>query len=164
MKELIRSILKEEVNQTNNPKFNKLMKIFVSAMKSEFPFIEGWVAKDDPDDPDTGSVSVELIVNSDKAKEFYGLPYGDWYDDDKFRKQILKDKSERGWAYPFSLLKLDNNQDKWEFYQPFYEYAKLIYREIPDELKPTYKYHSIVYDDPVEVTKDLDLDTFLIKE
>lgn len=164
MKELIRSILKEEVNQTNNPKFNKLMKIFVSAMKSEFPFIEGWVAKDDPNDPDTSSVSVELIVNSNKVKEFYGLPYDDWFDDDKFRKQRLKDKSGRGWAYPFSLLKVGKNQDKWEFYQPFYKYAKFIYDEIPDELKPTYKYHSIVYDDPVEMTKDLDMDTFLIRE
>lgn len=164
MKELIRSILKEEVNQTNNPKFNKLMKIFVSAMKSEFPFIEGWNVNDDPYDPNNGSVSVELIIDSNKVKEFYGLPYGDWYDDDKFRKQILRDKSERGWAYPFSLLKLDNNQDKWEFYKPFYEYGKFIYDEIPDELKPTYKYHSIMHDDMVEVTKDLDLDTFLIRE
>ena len=111
MKELIRSILKEEVNQTNNLKFNKLMKIFVSAMKSEFPFIEGWNVNDDPYDPNNGSVSVELIIDSNKVKEFYGLPYGDWYDDDKFRKQILRDKSERGWAYPFSLLKVDT-QDK----------------------------------------------------
>ena len=162
MKELIRSILKEEVNQTNNPKFNKLMKIFVSAMRSEFPFVTGWVATNDPDDPNTGFLSVELFINPDEVKDFYGLPYGDWYDDDKFRNQMIND--QRSWAYPFSLLKVGETNDKWELYQPFIEHARFIYDEIPDVLKPTYKYQSPFEDDPMNVPKMLDVDGYVFKQ
>jgi hypothetical protein len=160
MKELIRSILKEEVSQTNNPKFNKLMKIFVSAMKQEFPFVTGWVAKDDPDEGDKSSVYVDLVVDLEKVKEYYNLPYEAWYGDINFRNEIMKD--ERSWAYPFSLLNV-GTLDKWELFQPFNDYAKFVYNEIPNHLKPTYTYESIFDDAEKQSTKSLDIDAFVIK-
>lgn len=162
MKELIRSILKEEVNQTNNPKLNKLMKIFVSAMKSEFPFVTGWVAKNDPNNPNSSFLTVGLIIDPDEAKEFYGLPYSYWYDDINFRNKIIN--GERSFAYPFSLLKVGENEDKWEMYQPFHEHVSFIYDEIPDILKPTYEYQSPFEDDPTNVPKMLDVDGFVFKK
>ena len=160
MKELIRSILKEEVNQTNNPKFNKLMKIFVSAMKQEFPFVTGWVAKDDPDEEDNSSVSVDLVIDLEKVKEFYNLPYEAWYDDINFRNEIMK--NERSWAYPFSLLNVDT-QNKWDLFQPFYQHTKFVYDEIPDQIKPTYTYESFFDESEKQSIKSLDVDAFVIK-
>ena len=161
MKELIRSILKEEVNQTDNLKFNKLMKIFVLAMKQEFPFVTGWVAKDDPNEEDKSSVSVDLVVDLEKVQEFYNLPYEGWYDDINFRNEIMKD--ERSWAYPFSLLKVDT-QDKWDLFQPFNEHVKFVYDEIPDQIKPTYTYESIFDGEEKQLPKNLDIDAFVIRQ
>lgn len=161
MKELIRSILKEEVSQTNNPKFNKLMKIFVSAMKQEFPFVTGWVAKDDPDEEGKSLIHVDLTIDLDKVKEFYNLPYDEWYNDAKFRNIVLE--KDRSWAYPFALLKVGNTQNKWELFQPFNDYVKFVYNEIPDEIKPTY-YHENVFGEDSEYIKELDIDGFNIRQ
>jgi hypothetical protein len=160
MKELIRSILKEEVNKSTNPKYNKLMNIFVSAMNSEFPFVKGWSFREDPEDTDSHFVSVHLIIDLDEAQKFYGLPYNDWYDDKEFRDEIIN--SERSWAYPFSLLKVGDSESKWELFKPFNDHAQLIYDEIPDVLKPTYEYENIFNDETEDMVKSLDIDSFLI--
>jgi hypothetical protein len=161
MKELIRSILKEEVNKSTNPKYNKLMNIFVSAMSSEFPFVKGWSFREDPEDTDSRFVSIYLVIDLDEAQKFYGLPYNDWYDDKDFRDEIIN--SGRSWAYPFSLLKVGDSNSKWELFSPFQDHAEFIYNEIPDVLKPTYEYESPFKDEPEDMVKSLDIDSFLIK-
>jgi|694.fasta_scaffold71139_3 hypothetical protein len=133
MKQLIRRILKEEVENDYNM-IDKGIDIVVKVVNKTFPFIVGWEKNGDYDESKY-YLYIDLKVNVDKVKEYYDLPFKDYYlkYPDVIDEQIERKES---FAYPFSLLDFSLLDD-----DPYIESKKIktlfeeMYELIPNEYK-----------------------------
>jgi hypothetical protein len=123
MKELIKHILKEEVSKQQ---IDKGIDIVVNGLKKEFPFVVGWKLHDNYDEYMT-SIYIDLVVEYEKVKEFYGLEPSMIYD-----IEYIKNKQV---AYPFSPFEYEGKFDPYMESQKLSEYVFEMYEYIPDELK-----------------------------
>ena len=123
MKELIKHILNEEVSKQQ---IDKGIDIVVNGLKNEFPFVVGWQLHDDYDEYRT-SIYIDLVVEYEKVKEFYGFNTSI-----KFNIEYIKNKQV---AYVLSPLDYEGKFDPYVESQKLGEYVFEMYDFIPDELK-----------------------------
>jgi hypothetical protein len=123
MKELIKHILNEEVSKQQ---IDKGIDIVVNGLKKEFPFVVGWKLHDNYDEYIT-SIFIDLVVEYEKVKEFYGLNPKKMYD-----LEYIKNKQV---AYVLSPLDYEGKFDPYVESQKLGEYVFEMYEYIPDELK-----------------------------
>jgi hypothetical protein len=123
MKELIKHILKEEVSKQQ---IDKGIDIVVNGLKKEFPFVVGWKLHDNYDEYMT-SIYIDLVVEYEKVKEFYGLKPKTMYD-----IEYIKNKQV---SYPFSPFEYEGKFYPYIESQKLSEYVFDMYDYIPDELK-----------------------------
>ena len=123
MRELIKHILNEEVSKQQ---IDKGIDIVVNGLKKEFPFVVGWKLHDNYDEYMT-SIYIDLVVEYEKVREFYGLEPNMIYD-----IEYIKNKQV---AYPFSPFEYEGKFDPYVESQKLSEYVFDMYDYIPNELK-----------------------------
>lgn len=123
MRELIKYVLKEEVSKQQ---IDKGIDIVVNGLKNEFPFVVGWQLHDNYDVYMT-SIYIDLVVEYEKVKEFYGLESKERYD-----LEYIKNKQV---AYVLSPFEYERYFDPYIESQKLGEYVFEMYEYIPDELK-----------------------------
>lgn len=147
MRSIIKNILNEEVENLQN--IYKGIDVTIKLLSKKFPFIVGWMLSEPLDRYDY-SLYINLIVDIDKVKDYYGLDLSDMYK--KYAEWMFDEKSGNK-AYPFSAL---NYEDVFE--DPYVENKKIIetlndiYEDIPDSLK--------YYIDDTKNTKVLSIDGY----
>jgi hypothetical protein len=145
MKELIRHILKEETDKSDDRK--KSIDVAVKLLQQDYPYIIGWEINDER----TYTIYLNIICDIEKLKEFYNSDLKTYYlrHEDDLHEDIF--------AYPHSVLKISETMDQDEKYK---EYSKMkqelndMYQMLPD--------HLIIKDrhnDP----KELDPDKFMYR-
>ena len=145
MKELIRHILKEETDKSDDRK--KSIDVAVKLLQQDYPYIIGWEINDER----TYTIYLNIICDIEKLKEFYNSDLKTYYlrHEDDLYKDIL--------AYAPSVLKISETMDPDEKYKEYSEMKQElndIYQMLPD--------HLIIkdrHDDP----KELDPDKFMYK-
>ena len=123
MRELIKHILKEEVSEKQ---IDKGIDIVINGLKKEFPFVVGWKLHDNYDEYMT-SIYIDLVVEYEKVKEFYGLEPNMIYD-----IEYIKNKQV---AYLLSPFEYEGEYDAYIESQKLGEYVFEMYDYIPDQLK-----------------------------
>jgi hypothetical protein len=123
MRGLIKHILNEEVSKQQ---IDKGIDIVVNGLKNEFPFVVGWQLHDNYDAYIT-SIYIDLVVEYEKVKEFYGLEIKERYD-----LEYIKNKQV---AYVLSPFEYERYFDPYIESQKLGEYVFEMYEYIPDELK-----------------------------
>ena len=134
MRGLIKHILKEEVSKQQ---IDKGIDIVVNGLKNEFPFVVGWQLHNDYEEYRT-SIYIDLVVEYEKVKEFYGLEPKMMYD--------LEYIKNRQVAYVITPFDYEGKFDPYKESQKLGEYVFEMYDFIPDELKleERYTYGSVV--------------------
>jgi len=123
MRGLIKHILNEEVSK---PQIDKGIDIVVNGLKNEFPFVVGWQLHDDYDEYMT-NIYIDLVVEYEKVKEFYGLEPNMTHD-----IEYIKNKQV---AYVLTPFEYEGKFDPYIESQKLSEYVFDMYDYIPDELK-----------------------------
>lgn len=123
MKELIKHILNEEVSKQQ---IDKGIDIVVNGLKKEFPFVVGWKLHDNYDEYIT-SIYIDLVVEYEKVKKFYGLKPKMMYD-----IEYIKNKQV---AYLLTPFDYEDNFDPYLESKKLSEYVSEMYEYIPDKLK-----------------------------
>ena len=123
MKQLIKHILNEEVSKQQ---IDKGIDIVVNGLKNEFPFVVGWQLHNDYEEYRT-SIYIDLVVEYEKVKEFYGLEPKMMYD--------LEYIKNRQVAYVITPFDYEGKFDPYIESQKLGEYVFEMYEYIPDELK-----------------------------
>ena len=123
MKGLIKHILNEEVSKQQ---IDKGIDIVVNGLKNEFPFVVGWQLHNDYDEYRT-SIYIDLVVEYEKVKEFYGLTPKKMYD--------LEYIKNRQVAYVITPFEYEGKFDPYIESQKLGEYVFEMYEYIPDKLK-----------------------------
>ena len=133
MRKLIKHILKEEVSKQQ---IDKGIDIVVNGLKKEFPFVVGWKLHDNYDEYIT-SIYIDLVVEYEKVKKFYGLKPKMMYD-----IEYIKNKQV---AYLLTPFDYEDNFDPYLESKTLSEYVSEMYEYIPDELKleESYTYGSV---------------------
>ncbi len=133
MRQLIRKILKEEV-ENDYDMIDKGIDIVVNVVNKTYPFIVGW-ERDGEYDESKYYLYIDLKVNVNKVKEYYDLPFKDYYL--KYPHAIDEQiEQKENFAYPFSLLDFSLLDE-----DPYIETKKIrtlfqeMYELIPDEYK-----------------------------
>jgi hypothetical protein len=130
MRSIIKNILNEEVENLQN--IYKGIDVTIKLLSKKFPFIVNWVLTE-PLDKYNYSLYIDLIVDIDKVKDYYGLDMSDIY---KKYAELMFDEKSGSNAYPFSALNYEG-----VFEDPYLESKKItetlndIYEDIPDSLK-----------------------------
>ena len=134
MRGLIKHILNEEVSKQQ---IDKGIDIVVNGLKKEFPFVVGWQLHNDYEEYRT-SIYIDLVVEYEKVKEFYGLEPKMMYD--------LEYIKNRQVAYVITPFEYEDKFDPYKESQKLGEYVFEMYDFIPDELKleERYTYGSVV--------------------
>ena len=123
MRKLIKHILKEEVSKQQ---IDKGIDIVINGLKKEFPFVVGWKLHDNYDEYIT-SIYIDLVVEYEKVKEFYGLEIKE-----RYGIEYIKNKQV---AYVITPFEYDGKFDPYIESQKLGEYVFEMYEYIPDELK-----------------------------
>ena len=123
MKELIKHILNEEVSKQQ---IDKGIDIVINGLKKEFPFVVGWKLHDNYDEYIT-SIYIDLVVEYEKVKKFYGLKPKMMYD-----IEYIKNKQV---AYLLTPFDYEDNFDPYLESKKLSEYVSEMYEYIPDKLK-----------------------------
>ena len=123
MRKLIKHILKEEVSKQQ---IDKGIDIVINGLKNEFPFVVGWQLHNDYEEYRT-SIYIDLVVEYEKVKEFYGLEPKMMYN-----VEYIKNKQV---AYVITPFEYDGKFDPYIESQKLGEYVFEMYEYIPDELK-----------------------------
>ena len=133
MRGLIKHILKEEVSKQQ---IDKGIDIVVNGLKNEFPFVVGWQLHNDYEEYRT-SIYIDLVVEYEKVKEFYGLEPKMMYN-----VEYIKNKQV---AYVITPFEYEGKFDPYIESQKLNEYVFEMYEYIPDELKleESYTYGSV---------------------
>lgn len=148
MKDLIRHILKEE---SSDKLIKKGIDITINILKKEFPFIVGWDTSDDYNDYKM-SLYINLILDYDKTKEYYGLEERRIRPSSPIEREFFLGK---GVAYPTSPFQYEGIIDAYEERSKIQEYVSSSYEYIPDDLKMM---STSTYSD---VYKELKVDDFI---
>jgi hypothetical protein len=122
MRKLIKHILNEEVSKQQ---IDKGIDIVVNGLKNEFPFVVGWQLHNDYEEYRT-SIYIDLVVEYEKVKEFYGLEPKTMYN-----IEYIKNKQV---AYVLTPFKYEGNFDPYIESQKLSEYVFEMYEYIPEEL------------------------------
>ena len=123
MRKLIKHILNEEVSKQQ---IDKGIDIVVNGLKNEFPFVVGWQLHNDYEEYRT-SIYIDLVVEYEKVKEFYGLEPKMMYN-----VEYIKNKQV---AYVITPFDYEGKFDPYIESQKLGEYVFEMYEYIPDELK-----------------------------
>tara|TARA_R110000868_G_scaffold312047_1_gene572999 strand:+ start:156 stop:608 length:453 start_codon:yes stop_codon:yes gene_type:complete len=123
MRKLIKHILKEEVSKQQ---IDKGIDIVINGLKKEFPFVVGWKLHDNYDEYIT-SIFIDLVVEYEKVKEFYGLEPKMMYNVEYIKNRQV--------AYVITPFEYDGKFDPYIESQKLGEYVFEMYEYIPDELK-----------------------------
>ena len=128
MKELIKHILNEETmkNGVSKKQIDKGIDIVVKGLNKEFPFVVGWKLHDDYKAYST-SIYIDLVVDYEKTKEFYGLKPNMTYDLEYIKNIQV--------SYPLTPFDYEGKFDPYLESQKLVEYVFDMYEYIPDELK-----------------------------
>jgi hypothetical protein len=124
MKNLIKKILKEEVDNEN---LQRGVDIMVQFAKTKFPFIV--YGKLNPEDKTHGKLEIDLYCDVEKVKEFYQSELKWYYRDGGDKKKL---------SYPFSILKMSDNMtsdEKYDLYVEINKSLNLHYESIPEEYR-----------------------------
>jgi hypothetical protein len=127
MKQLIRKILKEEIE--NIDQIKKGVDIAVKILKQTYPFINGWFFDEDWNGNYT--ISIVTICDIKKVCEYFNSDLKDYY------KNNYIDFYE-DYPYPFSVLEISNNMDgdeKWKIWKEYNNTLNDLYELIPEDLK-----------------------------
>ena len=127
MKQLIRKILKEEVE--NIDQIKKGVDIAVKILKQTYPFIDGWFFDEDWNGKYV--ISIVTICDVKKVCEYFDSNLKDYY------KNYNIDFNE-DFPYPFSVLEISNNMDadeKWKIWKEYNNNLNDLYELIPEDLK-----------------------------
>lgn len=126
MKQLIKKILKEEVENLDQVK--KGIDIAVKILKQTYPYIDGWRFDDNWNGKHT--INIVIICDVKRLCEYYDSDLKPYY---KNYKDFDDD-----YPYPVSVLELGSSMDsneKWELWKEFNNTLNDIYELIPEELK-----------------------------
>lgn len=123
MKQLIKHILNEEVSRRQ---IDKGIDIVINGLKKEFPFVVGWQLHDDYEEYRT-SIYIDLVVEYEKVKEFYGLNPKKMFD--------IEFIINRQMPYLLTPFDYEGKFDTSLESQKLSEYVFEMYEYIPDELK-----------------------------
>lgn len=126
MRDLIRNILKEEVENLDQVK--KGIDIAIKILKQTYPYINGW--RFDNNWNGKYVINIFIICDVKKLCEYYGSDLKPYY---KNSKNIDGDA-----AYPVSVLEIGSDMDseeKWEMWKELNDTLNDIYKLIPDDLK-----------------------------
>lgn len=150
MRNTIKKILKEQVNNLSN--IDKGVDVAVKLLSKEFPFIVGWEFSE-PIYKWEYTLYVSLLVDLDKAKEYYGLDLNSFYS--RYGIDILYDDDHSTKPSPFSALEYESKiEDAYIEYKKIYDELKDIYGDLPNKFKMVRnEFHDGKY-------KDLTLDSF----
>ena len=123
MRKLIKHILKEEVSKQQ---IDKGIDIVINGLKKEFPFVVGWKLHDNYDEYMT-SIYIDLVVEYEKVKEFYGL--------EKKRIYNIEHIKNKQVAFVLTPFEYEGEYDAYIESQKLGEYVFEMYDHIPDQLK-----------------------------
>jgi hypothetical protein len=112
MKNLIKKILKEEVDNEN---LQRGIDIMVQFAKTKFPFIV--YGKLNPEYKTHGKLEIDLYCDVEKVKEFYQSELKWYYRDGGDKKNL---------SYPFSILKMSDNMTSDEKYDLYVVYILIL--------------------------------------
>ena len=145
MKELIRHILKEETDNSDDGK--KGIDIAVKILQQDYPYVIGWELNQES----RFTIYLNIICDIEKLKKFYNSDLKTYYlkHEDDLHEDIL--------AYAPSPLKISETMDQDEKYKEYMEMKQELnglYLMLPDKfhIKDEYK-------DP----KELDPDKFIYR-
>lgn len=149
MRNIIKNILSEEVDNLQN--INKGIDVTIKLLSKKFPFIVDWELSEPLDKYDY-SLYVDLIVDINKVKDYYGLDLSDMYK--RYTEWILDERAGNR-AYPFSILGYEGViEDPYLENKKIIETLNDIYGDIPDSLK----YNTNI--NGIHNTKDLSIDGY----
>ncbi len=123
MRKLIKHILKEEVSKQQ---IDKGIDIVINGLKKEFPFVVGWKLHDNYDEYMT-SIYIDLVVEYEKVKEFYGLEKKRIYNIERIKNKQV--------AFVLTPFEYEGEYDAYIESQKLGEYVFEMYDHIPDQLK-----------------------------
>ncbi len=123
MRKLIKHILNEEVSKQQ---IDKGIDIVINGLKKEFPFVVGWKLHDNYDEYIT-SIYIDLVVEYEKVKEFYGLKPKMTYS--------LEYIKNRQVAYVLTPFEYEGKFEPYKESEKLSEYVFDMYEYIPEELK-----------------------------
>jgi hypothetical protein len=135
MKQLIKKILKEETEDYQM--VSKGIDVVISLVNKTYPFIVGWERANNWDSTKY-FFYVNLIVDHKKVKEYYNLPFRDYYE--KYPEELenlIKNKTTL--AYPTSILDYGLNDDQYDISKKIKETVEDSYELIPNEYKMMYQ-------------------------
>ena len=127
MKDLIKHILKEEIE---NSEKKKGIDLAIKMLKKSYPYIIGWRYNEEhPESPIY--ISIDIICDIEKTKEFYNSDLK-WY-----YKKNPENIKEDNYAYPFTILEIGEKmtgEEKFQEYRKFRKELNEIYEMLPENL------------------------------
>jgi hypothetical protein len=127
MKDLIKHILKEEIE---NSEKKKGIDLAIKMLKKSYPYIIGWKYNEEyPESP--VHINIDIICDIEKTKEFYNSDLKWYYK--QFPEEIKKDD----YAYPFTILEIGEKMtgdEKFQEYRKFRKELNDIYEMLPENL------------------------------
>ena len=127
MKDLIKHILKEEIE---NSEKKKGIDLAIKMLKKSYPYIIGWKYNEEyPESP--VHINIDIICDIEKTKEFYNSDLK-WY-----YKKNPEDIKEDDYAYPFTILEIGEKMtgdEKFQEYRKFRKELNEIYEMLPENL------------------------------
>jgi hypothetical protein len=127
MKDLIKHILKEEIE---NSEKKKGIDLAIKMLKKSYPYIIGWKYNEEyPESP--VHINIDIICDIEKTKEFYNSDLK-WY-----YKKNPEDIKEDDYAYPFTILEIGEKmtgEEKFKEYRKFRKELNDIYEMLPENL------------------------------
>ena len=146
MKELIRHILKEEINDQQETREKKGIDIAVKLLKKSYPYVVGWEYNINPY-PSKFYIVIDLKCDIEKLKEFYNSDIKSYYQ--RFGSEELKKTVQ---PYPFSILEIGQTMDpddKFQIYKDLKQELNDFYLMLPEDLLV-----KNVFDEPKELDPD----------
>ena len=127
MKDLIKHILKEEIE---NSEKKKGIDLTIKMLKKSYPYIIGWKYNEEyPESP--VHINIDIICDIEKTKEFYNSDLKWYY---KKKPEEIKDDD---YAYPFTILEIGEKMtgdEKFQEYRKFRKELNEIYEMLPENL------------------------------
>jgi hypothetical protein len=128
MKDLIRRVIKEEIENSKNEK--KGIDLAIKMLKKSYPYVIGWKYTEEHSERAT-YINIDIICDIEKTKEFYNSDLK-WY----YKKNAEEIKGD-DYAYPFTILEIGEKMtgdEKFQEYRKFKKELNDIYEMLPENL------------------------------